>query len=414
MAAGFGERQRADQFARLLDSLDAGPHTGVATLDGPRDGYPAEAPARPASRIPAQPVDPELAAMLRAVEAIIDEGRVHAPMIRPAFKEELGRRLQEDFLRLFNADVDSGDGGDGDLVPRHRAGSPWRRRLLGGSVAVGVLSGGIGGVAWAASSALPGDPLYGVKRSLENMRVSVSGSDLERGEQYLGQAKTRLGEINRLLAHHEANVDGSDVSSRIDATMDSFYEDVDNAGQLLVPLAEKGDADALAHLQDFLTVYGPQVHDLETLLAPSTQGKAQHLQALMQSFQIRLTAAKAAIERAKSTPGHASTPGSHRSDAAPTAAASGNTTVTASEAHGGTVQNPGPAGSGATTLAASGSTPLNLQVPLGSPATTVVVPPLLSGLPPIGITLGGPAPSQSGPSGPTSDAGPPATDPNPN
>jgi hypothetical protein len=38
-----------------------------------------------------------------------------------------------------------------------------------------------------------------------------------------------------------------------------------------------------------------------------------------------------------------------------------------------------------------------------------VVPPLLSGLPPIGITLGGAAAT-----GPTSNGGAPATDPNPN
>jgi len=185
MAAGFGERQRAEEFARLLDSLDAAPRTGVATLDRPDGG--TDRPAGRA-RIPGQRVDPEMTAMLRAVEAIIDEGRLHAPAMRPEFRAALGRRLQEDFLRLFNADVDD-QGGGGEPATRHRSGSsPWRRRLLGGGVAVGVLSGGVGGVAWAASSALPGDPLYGVKRSLENMRVSVSGSDLERGEQYLGQA----------------------------------------------------------------------------------------------------------------------------------------------------------------------------------------------------------------------------------
>src|SRR3954468_1444149 len=173
MAAGFGERQRAEQFARLLDGLDGSQDggAGVATL------------------VPPRAADPEAALMLRVVESVIEEGRFRGPAVRPEFKAELGARLHRDFLVLFNADV-SGDGpGDGDVLVRGR--SPWRRRLIGGSVAGGVLVGGIGGVAWAASSALPGDPLYGVKRSLENMRVSVSGSDLERGEQYLGQAKTR-------------------------------------------------------------------------------------------------------------------------------------------------------------------------------------------------------------------------------
>lgn len=432
MAAGFGEKQRAEQFARLLDSLDAAPRSGVATLDRPEGAGQPDGGDGPGAadqhdrhdrtRVPAQRIDPELAAMLRAVEALTDQGRLHAPRMRPEFKEALGRRLREDFLQLFNADVDTtgpGDGPGGDLVPRHRSGTPWRRRLLGGGVAVGVLSGGIGGVAWAASSALPGDPLYGVKRSLENMRVSVSGSDLERGEQYLGQAKTRLGEVRRLLAHHDANVDGSAVGGLIGTTMDSLYNDVDNAGQLLVPLAEEGDADALGQLQDFLTAGDPQVRDLETLLAPDTQAKAQHLRALMQSFQARLTAAQAAIDRAKANQQHPSGATSSRHGGTSASASGGpGTTTTAGDQqqHGGSSPNPTPTGNAAGAAPTSApSAPLNVQVPLGSPVTTVVVPPLISGLPPIGITLGNsPPPAQSGPSGPTADAGPPPTDPNPN
>ena len=93
MAAGFGDKQRAEQFARLLDSLDAAPRSGVATLDRPGGaGQPdgSDAPGAPGApdqhgraRVPAQRIDPELAAMLRAVEAIIDQGRFHAPRMRP-------------------------------------------------------------------------------------------------------------------------------------------------------------------------------------------------------------------------------------------------------------------------------------------------------------------------------------------
>jgi hypothetical protein len=50
-----------------------------------------------------------------------------------------------------------------------------------------------------------------------------------------------------------------------------------------------------------------------------------------------------------------------------------------------------------------------VSVPIGSSDTTLNVPSLMSGLPPIGITIGNTAPA----TGPTT-GGPPNTDPNPN
>ncbi|WP_194924310.1 DUF5667 domain-containing protein [Catenulispora pinisilvae] len=399
MAAAFGERQRAEQFARLLDGLDGSRDggSGVATL------------------IPPQKGDPELAAMLRVVENVIDEGRFHAPMVRPDFREQLGARLHRDFLVLFNSDVDGGPG-DGDVLVRGR--TPWRRRLIGGGVAVGVLSGGLGGVAWAASSALPGDPLYGVKRSLENMRVSVSGSDLERGEQYLGQAKTRLEEIHKLLGRHDSNVDGSDTSKLVAETTDNLYKDVDSAGQLLTPLAESGNTEALTSLRNFLDIYEPQVQDLETLLAPDSQDQARRLVALMDGFSSRLAVAQATIDRqqaAQQRPSGSDTASHHGGTLPSTPLPTGTPS-----AHPTPGQHPpssaGPTGTDsvgptATPTGTPSSDPssVHVSVPIGSSDTTLNVPPLISGLPPIGITIGNTGPA----TGPTT-GGPPNTDPNPN
>jgi hypothetical protein len=398
MAAAFGERQRAEQFARLLDGLDGSRDggSGVATL------------------IPPQKGDPELTAMLRVVESVMDEGRLHAPTARPEFREQLGARLHRDFRVLFNADVDGG-AGDGDVLARGRG--PWRRRLIGGSVAVGVLSGGLGGVAWAASSALPGDPLYGVKRSLENMRVSVSGSDLERGEQYLGQAKTRLEEIHKLLGRHDSNVDGSDTSNLIAQTTDNLYKDVDSAGQLLAPLAESGNTEALTSLQGFLDTYEPQVQDLQTLLAPDTQDQARRLVALMDGLHSRLVVAQANLDRqrvaeqrptgADTTSRHGSLPSTPTPTGTPSAHAAPGPHAPSSGGPTGT--DPGGPTTAPSGAPSSDPSSVHLQVPIGSTDTTVTVPPLISGLPPIGITLGNTAPA----TGPTT-GGPPNTDPNPN
>jgi hypothetical protein len=397
MAAAFGERQRAEQFATLLDGLDGSRDggSGVATL------------------IPPQKGDPDLAAMLRVVESVIDEGRFHGPTVRPEFREQLGARLHRDFMVLFNADVDGGPGG-GDVLARGRG--PWRRRLIGGGVAVGVLSGGLGGVAWAASSALPGDPLYGVKRSLENMRVSVSGSDLERGEQYLGQAKTRLEEVHKLLGRHDSNVDGSDTSKLVAETTDNLYKDVDSAGQLLVPLADAGNTEALSNLRNFLNIYEPQVQDLETLLAPDSQDEARRLVALMDGLRGRLATAQANLDRQRAAQQHPSSPdGTTRQGGLPsTPTPTGTPSTHAAPGHQSPSAGPSGTDSGGPTTAPSGNpstdpSSVHLQIPIGSSDTSVTVPPLISGLPPIGITIGNTAPA----TGPTT-GGPPNTDPNPN
>jgi len=401
MAAAFGERQRAEQFARLLDGLDGSRDggSGVATL------------------IPPQKGDPELTAMLRVVESVIDEGRFHGPTVRPEFREQLGARLHRDFLVLFNADVDGGGPGDGDVLARGR--TAWRRRLIGGGVAVGVLSGGLGGVAWAASSALPGDPLYGVKRGLENMRVSVSGSDLERGEQYLGQAKTRLEEIHKLLGRHDSNVDGTDSSKLVAETTDNLYKDVDSAGQLLAPLAESGNIEALHSLRDFLDVYEPQVQDLETLLAPDSQDEARRVVALMDSLSARLTSAQANLDKQRAAQQHPSSStgssSSHRDVLPDTPTPTGTPSTHPAPGQ----KTPGPGNPTGTETGGPSKTPpdpptsdpssVHVSVPIGSTDTTVNVPTLISGLPPIGITIGNTAPA----TGPTT-GGPPNTDPNPN
>ena len=405
-----GERQRAEEFARLLDVLDHGLRHGVdASPEGgdppgaPGHGLPAPTglpglpgrgvPGRAAGaapRIPRQGTDPEMAGMLAAVERLIAEAQAH-PVTLSA------ERKAQDEAMLYRLAVENPPS-----PGRHRGGgTPWKRRLISGGVAVGVLSGGLGGISWAASKALPGDPLYGVKRGLENMRVSVSGSDDARGSQYLDQARTRLGEIRSLLGRHDANVDGSETGHLIAGAMDNLYKDVDSAGSLLVPLAEHGDAQAYTDLTRFLTVYEPQVRDLQTLLAPESQDKATRLLELMQSLDTRMAQARTLIDKNRDPHG---IPGVSVTTAHPgaTAPAAGAT----SPGPDGAGQAPGPGAPSPTENPGGG---LQVQVPIGSAPTTVVLPPLLSGLPPIGITLGGGAAT-----GPTTGGTGPATDPNPN
>ncbi|GGO89665.1 DUF5667 domain-containing protein [Wenjunlia tyrosinilytica] len=89
-------------------------------------------------------------------------------------------------------------------LSRFRPRTRWGRRLAVSGLAVGVAAGGFTGAAVASSDALPGDTLYGLKRSMEDLRLSMADDDTERGQVYLDLASTRLKEARRLMERRKA------------------------------------------------------------------------------------------------------------------------------------------------------------------------------------------------------------------
>ncbi|TJZ51853.1 hypothetical protein FCH28_18480 [Streptomyces piniterrae] len=83
----------------------------------------------------------------------------------------------------------------GRLRPRSRL----SKGLAAGGLTVGVAAGAFSGVAAASSDALPGDPLYGLKRGVEDLKLNLAGDDADRGQLYLDQASTRMQEARRLM-----------------------------------------------------------------------------------------------------------------------------------------------------------------------------------------------------------------------
>ena len=135
----------------------------------------------------------------------------------------------------------------------------------------------------------------------------------------------------------------------------------------------------------------------------------------MDGLRARMAAAQANLDRLRAAQ-HPGAPdgGSHRGTLPSTPTPTG--TPPSHAAPGQHTPSPGgPTGSdGGPTTGPSGTpssdpSSVHLQVPIGSSDTTLNVPPLISGLPPIGITIGNTAPA----TGPTT-TGTPNTDPNPN
>jgi hypothetical protein len=153
---------------------------------------------------------------------------------------------------------------DDQLAPVITLHSPAARRQRRISIAAAafVIVGGTAGVAAAAESALPGDPLYPIKRGIESAQVSLNSSDSGKGQDLLRQAGTRLNEVDGLLAGHES-------SDRITHTLSSFKRSATNGADLLfVSYQRDGDESDITNLR---TMLGSQLTKLDQLSADAPQ-----------------------------------------------------------------------------------------------------------------------------------------------
>jgi Domain of unknown function (DUF5667) len=85
------------------------------------------------------------------------------------------------------------DTSPGTVTGRPKAAGPGTRRRTRAAILVGIAAGALAlsGMSMASGDALPGDPLYAVKRSTESAQLVLAGSDVDRGQAYLGFARTR-------------------------------------------------------------------------------------------------------------------------------------------------------------------------------------------------------------------------------
>lgn len=139
----------------------------------------------------------------------------------------------------------------------------------------------IAGVGIAASRSLPGDPFYGVKRSVQAAQLFVTSGEVARGKEQLGFAANRLSEIAQLL--NQPSALGPVVAGE------------PLAGGAQVPVGELRqalndmDAETLAGTRD-LTLAFADAHDRAALLALQSFATQQYdrLQALLPAFPAAL------------------------------------------------------------------------------------------------------------------------------
>src|SRR6266545_3053824 len=224
-------RRRAEEFARLLE-------------DGAHQS----------------PGDPELDEALELVGQLRSAGGVQPSA---EFSASLRQQLVDQAAARITAtpaepDDTEDDDGDGSVTPL-RTTSRQRGRWIAGVAAFAALAGGIGSAA-AAQESVPGDALYGLKRSLEAVASKVSVTDDSRGRRELSHALVRLSEVEQLVAT-------GGEPAEINNTLHDFTSEARSGGEHLLA-AFQADNDAAS--VDRIYTFTGEARSRLTALAPSS------------------------------------------------------------------------------------------------------------------------------------------------
>jgi hypothetical protein len=246
--------------------------------------------------------DPELTTAVELVGRLRTVGAV-AP--RPEFTAELRHRLLEQAAAraattptVVRSSPDSPEDPppreDDDAsvtVIRHRHGR--RFRLVASTAALVLLGGGIGSAA-AAQQAMPGETLYGMKRSIENVSTQVSVGDNSRGRRDLEHAMTRLAEVKALVEN------GGDVAT-VNSTLNTFSAQARRGvSRLVASYQQDSDITSITAVTTFITRGRQAIGELAPKLPPESLKSA--VEALATIEQLSQHTAATCPDCAKSGP----------------------------------------------------------------------------------------------------------------
>ncbi|MCX4787509.1 MULTISPECIES: DUF5667 domain-containing protein [unclassified Streptomyces] len=220
MIANVSAHRRADAFAQALEEQSLRGAAAVQPEEPaePADHGPLLALANGLGELPRPELDPEVkvvqrAQLVAAMEAMFAEGGESTGPTVPEQRTKGAHRASP--LRK--------------LRPRSR----WAKGLAAGGLTVGVAAGAFGGVAAASSDALPGDSLYGLKRGMEDIHLTMASGDADRGEVYLDQASTRLSEARRLMERARSGDLDHEQLGEVRRTLNGMTHDATEGHRLL-------------------------------------------------------------------------------------------------------------------------------------------------------------------------------------
>lgn len=216
---------------------------------------------------------PDLDDLPRLVSLTRDLGQVSAPSPRPKFSAGLRARLMEldpPAVRDPEPPVAEVAAAVIDLAATRKR-KATRRAYT--AAAVGSMVLGTAGIAAAAQNALPGSPLYGVKRAIESIELSFATNDNARGQDLLDQARTRLSEVKAL-----SQTPGAANTALIQQTLQAFASSASEGTNLLFTnFQRQGNVGDLSAIQSFATAAANQLNSLSPTVI--VQNRAQMLEA---------------------------------------------------------------------------------------------------------------------------------------
>jgi hypothetical protein len=140
-------------------------------------------------------------------------------------------------------------------------------------------------MALAAQEAVPGDPLYPIKRGIEDAQLSLQTDPDDRGRTYLAQAEDRLTEATQL-------VDDGASSTVVAATVDSFVVQAVAGADLLLESFEDGRApDDVETLRSFASESLTRLQELAEAAPAEIQDELARAAVVLQRIDQQATAA---------------------------------------------------------------------------------------------------------------------------
>ena len=141
-----------------------------------------------------------------------------------------------------------------------------RERRIGVALGAAAIIGASASVAVASQGAIPGDALYPVKRAIENTQAGFRVSDDAKGESILGNASTRLDEVDELTQQPDPN------AQLVTQTLNTFSAQATDAGHHLMSSYEQnGDPQAIKDLHGFAHQSIDSLNALEAVIPPQAR-----------------------------------------------------------------------------------------------------------------------------------------------
>lgn len=266
MDSDLFSRRRAERFAQLLDEANGGRRHHVRSRADDQLAALVAVGQRLSAAPPPVEVDPEFRTGLRAM------------LLATAEREGIGSPA------AAAPEPAVADTGRSRLLPAATA----RRARARGAILVGIAAGAVAlsGISAASENAVPGDALYGMKRSTERAQLALTSSDISRGQLFLDFARTRLAEAAALRGDRDG----------YSAVLDDMDADTRQGVRLLTTAAvQRSDPAALDAVNSFLTGQRRAVGGLLDDGTRADRERTRRSLALLDAVRKRSDALRAAI-----------------------------------------------------------------------------------------------------------------------